>query len=115
LHVLNSHCIFGKRQTICTYTCVYCVFITTHSVSFLYLLSAGEDYTPAIDTLTFPSAPSRVYVNITILNDDTVEQQEETFGVRLSADDQCVSLTEDEATVTINDETSKESNSYFDI
>ena len=54
-------------------------------------------------------------MNITILNDDAVEQQEETFGVRLSADDQCVNLTEDEATVTINDETSKESNSYFDI
>ena len=45
-----------------------------------------------------------MYLNITISNDTVVEQQE-TFGVRLSATDQSVSLTQDEATVIISDDT----------
>jgi len=46
-------------------------------------------------------------VNITILNDATVVEQQETFGVRLTAVDQCVNLTQNEATVIINDDTGK--------
>ena len=71
------------------------------------LLSAGEDYTPTIEILTFTSAPSRIYVNITILNDAAVVEQQETFGVRLTTIDQCVNLTQDEATVIIDDDTGK--------
>jgi len=37
-----------------------------------------------------------------------VVEQQETFGVRLSATEQSVTLTQDEATVTINDDTGKE-------
>jgi len=77
--------------------CVIC-----HSTFVIDLLSAGEDYTPTTEILTFTSAPSRVYVNITISNDAVVEQQE-TFSVRLSTTDQSVSLTQDEATVIVND------------
>jgi len=68
------------------------------------LLPAGGDYTPTTEILRFTSAPSRMYLNITIVNDAVVEQQE-TFGVRLSATDQSVSLTQGEATVIINDDT----------
>ena len=70
-------------------------------------LSVDEDYTPTIEVLTFTSAPSQECVNITISNDAVVEQQE-TFGVRLSTTDQSVSLTQDEATVIINDDTGRE-------
>ena len=68
----------------------------------IFLLSAGEDYTPTIEVLTFTSAPSQVSVNISISNDAVVEQQE-TFGVRLSTTD---NLTQDEATIIIIDDTS---------
>ena len=68
------------------------------------LLSAGEDYIPTVEILTFTSAPSQECVNISISNDAVVEQQE-TFGVRLSTTDQSVNLTQDEATVIINDDT----------
>ena len=54
----------------------------------------------------FTSAPSQVYVNISISNDAVVEQQE-MFRVRLSTTDQSVNLTQDEATVIINDNTGK--------
>jgi len=37
-----------------------------------------------------------------------VVEQQETFGVRLSATEQSVTLTQDEAIVTINDDTGKE-------
>jgi len=58
--------------------------------------------------LAFTSAPSQVYVNISILNDAVVEQQE-TFGVRLSTADQSVNLTQNaEATVIINDNSGRE-------
>ena len=46
-------------------------------------------------------------MNISILNDAVVEHQE-TFGVRLSASDQSVNLTQNtEATVVINDDTGR--------
>ena len=45
-------------------------------------------------------------MNISISNDAVVEQQE-TFDVRLSTTDQSVSLTQDEATVIIDDITGK--------
>ena len=45
-------------------------------------------------------------MNITISNDAVVEQQE-TFGVRLSTTYQLVNLTQDEATVIINDNTGR--------
>ena len=67
-----------------------------------FYFPAGEDYTPTNEILTFTSAPRQVYVNITISNDAVVEQQE-TFSVRLSTTDQSVSLTQDEATVIVND------------
>ena len=87
---------------------VFMLVPTTHSIDLqLFLLSAGEDYTPTIEILTFTSAPSQVYVNISISSDAVVEQQE-TFGVRLSVTDQSVTLTQDEAIVTINDDTGKE-------
>ena len=70
------------------------------------LLSAGEDYTPTTEILTFTSAPSRVYVNISISNDAMVEQQE-TFGMRLSTTDLSVTLNQDEASVLINDSTGR--------
>ena len=72
----------------------------------MILLSAGEDYAPTTEILMFTSAPSQVYVNISISNDAVVEQQE-TFDVRLSTTDQSVSLTQDEATVIIDDITGK--------
>ena len=81
----------------------------------IYVLSEGDDYSREVRVLTFTSAPSRRYVNITILKDTPVVEQQETFGVTLSATDQCVNLTEDEATVTINDDTGREDNSYIDI
>ena len=75
------------------------------------LLSVGEDYSPAFEILTFTSAPSQVYVNISILNDAVAEQQE-TFGVRLSTADQSVNLTwNTEATVIINDNSGRETQS----
>ena len=43
---------------------------------------------------------------ISISNDAVVEQQE-TFGVRLSTTDQSVNLTQDEASVIINDDTGR--------
>jgi len=47
-------------------------------------------------------------VNISISNDAVVEQQE-TFGVRLSATDQSVGLTQDDiASVIVNDDTGRE-------
>ena len=72
----------------------------------LFYFPAGEDYTPTIEILAFTSAPSQVYVNISISNDAVVEQQE-TFGVRLSTTDMSVSLTQGEATVIINDNTGR--------
>jgi len=72
----------------------------------LILLSAGEDYTPTTEILMFTSAPGQVYVNISISNDAVVEQQE-MFRVRLSTTDQSVNLTQDEATVIINDNTGR--------
>ena len=53
-----------------------------------------------------------MYVNISISNDAVVEQQE-TFGVRLSATDQSVNLTQDEATVTINDNTGRVAHAMY--
>ena len=82
-----------------------CFSYSPQHILFL-LISAGEDYTPTTEILRFNSAPSRVYVNITISNDAVVEQQE-TFGVRLSISDQSVTLTQNEATVIINDETGR--------
>jgi len=76
------------------------------------VLSAGEDYTPTTEILTFTSAPSQVYVNISISNDAVVEQQE-TFGVRLSTTDRCINLTQDEAIVVINDNTGNYSNNCY--
>ena len=52
------------------------------------------------------SAPSQVYVNISISNDAVVEHQE-TFGVRLSTTEPSVNLTLDEAAVIISDNTGR--------
>ena len=41
------------------------------------------------------------------ISNDTVVEQQETFGVRLSTTDMSVSLTQGEATVIINDNTGR--------
>ena len=79
-------------------------FIATPSL--VDILSADEDYTPTVGILRFTSTLSQVCMNITISSDAVVEQQE-TFLVRLSIADLSVSLTQDEATVIISDDTGR--------
>ena len=73
-------------------------------------LSAGPQDFSALDTLlTFNSNTRRVLVNISIINDEVDENQENLFTrLRLESVDASVSVAPDEATILIVDDDGKE-------
>ena len=73
-------------------------------------LSAGPQDFAALDTLlTFNSNTGRVLVNISIINDEVDENQENLFTrLRLESVDASVSVAPDEATILIVDDDGKQ-------
>ena len=68
--------------------------------------SDTEDFTSAPHTLTLDGSSSTACANITINDDDILEDQEE-FMVTLTEDDPRVDVDRDQATVLITDNDSK--------
>ena len=79
-----------------TYVCIRVILFLLHSV-------ASSDYTAiSSQPVTFSSAPSQMCVSIAIINDLTIEPNEQ-FTVMLESTDPAVQLTSPTATITILD------------
>ncbi len=66
----------------------------------MFVLSAGEDYEELNLAVVFSPGVYQVCVNVSILEDDNVEN-DETFSIKLTSSDQAVVTDVDNAMVTI--------------
>ena len=69
---------------------------------FLFTLAEGEDFNGASNVLTFPPVSgSRTDCSAFSIIDDEVKEDDENFTISLNSTDRRISITVDEATVTI--------------
>ena len=77
---------------------------------YLHLSIAGTDFLPLNRILTFNSDISRTTINVTLLNDNIVEGDEDFLArLEVPSTEMDVVLSKDNATITILDDNSKTS------
>jgi len=74
----------------------------------LYLTSAGEDYQSIQATLEWHyDSELTQCILVPVINDECLEEKQETFEVSLSSEEDCIQLTNNSTLVTIQDDDSE--------
>ena len=102
-----SHEKLSKNGHCTTFYCLCCPVVhlsVSDQLQTLLLPTDVSDYVEVISLkVVFSATVTRWYIQITI-NNDTLFEDDETFGVSLETDDSAVILMPDTATITIVDE-----------
>ena len=83
------------------------VIITLVGILSTFLSIAGVDYRPLDETLTFSEAVTEITVNITLLNDNALEDDEDFRALLSTSSGSNVGLPDPDAIITIVDTDSK--------